>query len=92
MCCNITIDTATNVYCGTACCDSGFLSPPDTTTSKTRINKCEIQSYEPVDTGTSFDIHFTMKNGIVIVWSFTNNIDRDESLSKIDEEMNAKEM
>ncbi|MCP4161567.1 MAG: hypothetical protein GY760_15955 [Deltaproteobacteria bacterium] len=92
-CLQITNATIENINCVSSC-DSGFLIPPDTTNPLTqeRISKCSIKKYGPVDTTTSFDIIFTLDNGTTVVWSFTNNVARDECLAKLDEELNAKKM
>lgn len=84
--------TVENVNCGTACCDSGSLYPPPTSSSKVGVIKCEIQTYEPVDTGTSYDIVFTMKNGMIVTWSFGNILDRDTSFEKVKLALGAQEM
>lgn len=86
MCC--TIENAENVYCGSSC-DSGFLKNID---NAVRINKCEIQSYEPIDTGTSYDIQFTMKNGMIIIWTFLTPTARDTALANVDAEMNTQDV
>ncbi len=88
MCCNITIQSAENVFCGSSC-DSGFLKNED---NAIRINKSEIQSYQPIDVIPDYIIEFTMKNGMTIVWTFTTSTARDTALANVDAEMNTQDV
>ena len=83
-----TIENAENVFCGSSC-DSGFLKNADNTA---RINKCEIQSYQAVDVLPDYTIEFTMKNGMIIIWTFTTSTARDEALANVDAEMNTQDV
>jgi hypothetical protein len=86
MCC--TIQEATNVYCGSSC-DSGFLKNEE---NLIRIAKSEIQSYQPNDIIPDYSIEFMMKNGMVIIWTFTTMTARDTALANVDAEMNTQNM
>lgn len=88
MACALEIQNVENVICGSSC-DSGFLKNAD---NPVRINKCEIQSYQPMDPLPDYIIEFMMKNGMIIVWTFTTSTARDEALAKVDAEMNAQDV
>ncbi len=86
MSCNIEINTVEtmNMVCGSEC---GFLKNPD---NSVRINISEVQSYEPIDNIPDYEIHFMMKNGMVLIWTFTTSTARDTALENVDEEMNTQ--
>jgi len=86
MSCIVEINTVEtmNMVCSSEC---GFLKNPD---NSVRINKAEVQSYEPMDVPPSYEIHFTMKNGMVIIWTFLTMTARDTALANVDEEMNTQ--
>jgi hypothetical protein len=80
------IENATNVYC--SCAEEVcFLINPSNTQ---RINKSEIQSYEPIDVLPNYEIHFMMKNGMIVVWTFIDFMSRDAALANVDAEMNTQ--
>lgn len=88
MCCNIEIQNAENVNCGSSC-DSGFLKNED---NEVRINKSEIQSYQPMDPLPDYVIEFMMKNGMIIIWTFSTPTARDTALANVDAEMNTQDV
>ncbi len=86
MSCDLTIANVENMtmICGSEC---GFLKNAD---NSARINKSEVQSYDPIDNIPNYEIHFTMKNGMVLIWTFTTSTARDTALANVDEEMNTQ--
>jgi len=88
MTCALEIQNVENVICGTSC-ECGFLKNED---NPMRINKCEVQTYQPMDPLSDYVIEFTMKNGMMIVWTFTTATARDAALANIDAEMNTQDV
>lgn len=90
MSCNITISTAENVYCASGC-DGGSLYHPD---QDTAVVKCKIQSYRKIDdlVTPNFMIEFTMDNGMIIVWNFPTQVERDAVWDKVVVAMGGQDM
>ncbi len=75
-------------FCGSSV-SSAFLKNED---NPVRVNKSEVQSYQPVDILPDYGIEFVMKNGMIIVWSFTTASARDTALDNVDAEMNTQDV
>ena len=88
MSCTLEIQTVENMNVDCSG-EVGFITNPD---NSVRINKSEVQSYEPVDALPNYEIHFIMKNGMVLIWTFLTMAARNAALANVDEEMNAKVM
>ena len=89
MCC--TIENATNVYC----CSGGEVITLRNPDNDVRIVKSEIQSYRPVDMmgpPVEYQIEFMMKNGMILMWTFTTITARNDALANVDNEMTTKDM
>lgn len=91
--CDVNIMGPATVNCGDSCV-CGFLKNDE---NPQRINKCDVSVYEPVDVtddpeGKNYQIRFTLKNGMVIIWKFFTAANRDTVLQNVDIAMSSQIM